>query len=1196
MACTGCGAEVAPASKFCSECGAPQQRACSSCGAPLGAVAKFCGECGTPTGVVATPGAASNGGTAHGDPAEPSALAERRVCSVLFCDLVGFTPLSESRDPEEVRELLTRYFDTARTVIGRYGGVVEKFIGDAVMAVWGAPVASELDAERAVRAALDVIDAVNDLGRQTGIDGLAARAGVVTGEVAVTLGAIGQGMVAGDAVNTAARVQTAAEPGAVLVDEATWRLARGAIAFDDAGEHTLKGKTEPARLWRADRIMSGVGGSQRVDGLEAPLVGRDVEMRLLKELFHTCVDRQSPRLVSVTGPAGVGKSRLGWEFFKYVDGLANMVRWHRGRCLSYGDGVAFWALAEMVRQRFGIAEDDTSAMIAEKLSAGLLEWVSDEKVRDYVAPRLARLLGVGDEGAGLGRDELFAGWRVFFETIAAIEPVVLLLEDVHYADDGLLDFIEHLLDWARDVPILVITLARPELADRRPGWGMGRRNSTALTLEPLSDAAMRTMLDGLVPAMPDDAVDAIASQAQGVPLYAVETVRMLVDRDVVQPVDGVYRLVGDIGELLVPDTLQSLLAARLDALQPAARRLIADAAVLGGSFPLEALAAVSGMSVDDVTPLLAELVRREVLAVRADPLSPERGQYTFVQTMFRQVAYDTLSRRERKTRHLVVADHLARTFADGGEEVSEVIASHLLDALDAVPDDSDVVAIRDRASDTLIRAAERADRTGAPATAAAAFVRAARLHEQVGTADHDRTAADLFERAGTMSGDAGDQDQAARYCEQAVELFERHGDVRAAAGARVGIGAALRRAGRLDEARKVLRQALEDLGDEVSRETVSALDELAMAELYAGTPDSQALAHDALARAQEIRLDEKTMSRLLITAGMCANWHDQRVEAIALMREALLRAEAAQDHRGFTAAALNLADSLMVADPPGAIDAARIAVTQGRRVGNAFLLPTAVSNLIQGLLLTGDWDEAERELQTSIDADNVNSMYAYSLALLHGLRGQTDDLDDLLGHVAEEARPEDAQFQALLTTTKAVVAMARGRYDDARAAALQTLALAGQLGCAHEAIRWTWPVAVEASLARGQLDDASTSLDWLDEFPIGHLADIQILERDRLRARLRAAKGDPEAAPAFDAAVTGFRAWFSPYHLALALLDRAEYQAAAGDEDRAAEGAAEAREIGLRLRCRPVLDRAQALAPQVVQVPEQVTRVPVDID
>ncbi|HEV8176855.1 MAG TPA: adenylate/guanylate cyclase domain-containing protein, partial [Gemmatimonadales bacterium] len=564
---------------------------------------KFCGECGTSL-AVGTPTLYSSSGappvasaaSTEASFSGPGPVAERRVCSVLFCDLVGFTALSELRDPEEVRELLSRYFDVARTVIGRYGGVVEKFIGDAVMAVWGTPIATEEDAERAVRAALELVDAVAQLGRDAGAVDLAARAGVVTGPVAVTVGATGQGMVAGDAVNTAARVQAAADPGAVLVDEGTHRVAEAAIGFLSAGSHSLKGKAEPVPLWRATRVVGGSGGSQRIDGLDGGFVGRDAELRLVKELFHACEQRRSPRLVSVTGAAGVGKSRLGWEFRKYIDGLLVTVWWHLGRCLSYGDGVAFWALGEMVRQRLQIAEEDSTEVAAEKLAAGLQQLLDDPAERAYVGPRLGQLLGVGygeTTTSVLGQEELFAGWRLFFERLAVTGPVVLVVEDLQHADAGLLDFLEHLLDWARDVPIFVLTLARPELAARRADWVIGRRNSTVLTLDPLDDEAMDALLDGLVPGMPTVGKAVIASRAEGIPLYAVETVRMLIDRDVVQPIDGAYRLVGDVGQLSVPATLQSLLAARLDALDRDERRLVADAAVLGGTFPAEALIAVS---------------------------------------------------------------------------------------------------------------------------------------------------------------------------------------------------------------------------------------------------------------------------------------------------------------------------------------------------------------------------------------------------------------------------------------------------------------------------------------------------------------------------------------------------------------------------------------------------------------------------
>ena len=287
--------------------------------------------------------------------------AERRLVSVLFADLVGFTTLSESRDPEDVRELLSRYFDTCRRLIELYGGTVEKFIGDAVMAVWGTPTATEDDAERAVRAALDLVAAVSALGDEVGAPELAARAGVLTGEAAVTIGAEGQGMVAGDLVNTAARIQSAANPGSVLVGDSTRRASELTVVYEDAGTHELKGKEEAAQLFRALRVASGRRGALKSTGLEPPFVGRDRELRLVKELFHASAEERTAHLVSAMGIAGIGKSRLAWEFYKYFDGLVDNVYWHRGRCLAYGEGVTYWALADMVRMRARISEDDDDA-------------------------------------------------------------------------------------------------------------------------------------------------------------------------------------------------------------------------------------------------------------------------------------------------------------------------------------------------------------------------------------------------------------------------------------------------------------------------------------------------------------------------------------------------------------------------------------------------------------------------------------------------------------------------------------------------------------------------------------------------------------------------------------------------------------------------------------------------------------------
>ena len=827
-------------------------------------------------------------------------VAERRVCSVLFCDLVGFTQLSESRDPEAARELLSRYFDRARTIIGRYGGVVEKFIGDAVMAVWGTPAATEGDAERAVRAGLDLVAAVSELGGEAGVPGLAARAGVVTGEVAVTLGAAGEGMVAGDAVNTAARVQAAAEPGQVLADGATRRLAGAGVGFADAGEHALKGKAEPARLWRAIRVLSGVGGSQRVDGLEAPLTGRDPELRTVKELFHAAAGRRVPRLVLVSGPAGVGKSRLGWEFRKYLDGLAEDVWWHRGRCLSYGDGVAFWALAEMVRQRLSIAEEDPAGAAAGKLAAGLDRYVPDPAERAYAGVRLGRLIGVpaaADAAGPVGREELFAGWRLFFERLAAVQPVVLVVEDAQYADAGLLDFLDYLIDWTRDLPVYVLVLARPELGQARPGFGTGR-NRTALTLDPLDAASMEALVDALVPGMPGPARAKITGQAQGIPLFAVETIRSLIDQDIVQPVEGVYRLAGEIGQPAVPDSLHALLAARLDALDPRVRQLVADAAVLGTTFPAEALIAVSGQQESAVRAALAELVRREVLAVSADPLSPERGSYGFTQNMLRQVAYDTLSRRDRKARHLAVAAHLRAAFPGDGEEVAEVIARHYLDALDAVPGDPDAGQIRGQAIAALVRAAERACRTGAPARAAASYAAAAARLTQAGTADgHHTAAAVLWEHAAQAALTSARYAEALEQACEARELYRRDGDTRAAARAQMIAGQALGRWGRYVQAREQLTAAVAVLRADPDADTVRALGELATLETAAGSPEADALSAEALALGQDLAVDDATLARLFDTRGVSHASAGRRAEAAAYFREAARLAGQAGRHR-----------------------------------------------------------------------------------------------------------------------------------------------------------------------------------------------------------------------------------------------------------------------------------------------------------
>ena len=696
MVCASCGTPNAATRRFCLQCGSPLAVTCPGCGEANEPNARFCGSCGE--ALVAQAPAATQPGLAPAAPRAP--LAERRIVSVLFADLVGFTPFAEERDAEDVRDTLTRYFELATEVIGRYGGTVEKFIGDAVMAVWGAPVAHEDDAERAVRAGLDLVDAVHVLGPS-----IQARAGVLTGEAAVTVGAVNQGLVAGDLVNTAARLQSVAPPGTVLVGDTTRLAAARVIAFEPAGEQLLKGKSSPVPAFRAVRLVADRGGRNR-EALEAPFVGREDELRLLKDLHHATARERRARLVSIIGPAGIGKSRLAWELLKYLDGLVDDVWWHDGRSPAYGDGLTFWALGEMIRSRAGLLEGDDEATTRARVAGMVERHIPDEDERRWIEPAMLALLGVE---RGVPGEQLFGAWRTFFERMAETAPVVLVFEDLHHADAGLLAFIDELVDWAKASPIYVLTLARQELLDRRPDWGAGKRSFTSLHLEPLPEPAMRELLAGLVPGLPEATIRPIVARADGIPLYAVETVRMLIAEGRLEARDGVHAPVGDLGALAIPESLSALIASRLDGLDGGDRVLVSDAAVLGQSFTAPGLAAVSGRGDAELEAGLRSLVRREILSITADPRSPERGQYAFVQALIREVAYNTLSRPERKSRHLAAARYFEGL---GSDELAGALASHYLAAQANAPDGEERDALTGQARIALDAAALRAAALG----------------------------------------------------------------------------------------------------------------------------------------------------------------------------------------------------------------------------------------------------------------------------------------------------------------------------------------------------------------------------------------------------------------------------------------------------------------------------------------------------
>ncbi|HEY7935725.1 MAG TPA: adenylate/guanylate cyclase domain-containing protein, partial [Candidatus Limnocylindrales bacterium] len=797
MICSNCGTENKVGRKFCVRCATPLASACPNCGAPYDPGDAFCGECATPLGTGVAPVALTSPRPATSAARLAAPVAERRLVSILFADLVGFTTLAEGRDAEETRELLSRYFDLARDVIARYGGAVEKFIGDAVMAVWGAPTAHEDDAERAVRAALDLVDAVGALGPT-----IQARAGVLTGEAAVTLGATNQGMVAGDLVNTASRLQSVAQPGTVLVGEATQRAASKAIAFEEAGEHALKGKSAPVPAWVARRVVAQVGGRNRTETLEAPFVGRDGELRLLKDLFHATTREGRARLVSVIGPAGIGKTRLAWEFLKYVDGLVDTVWYHDGRSPAYGEGISFWALGEMVRRRAGLLETDDESTTRTRIAETLAQHVPDPEERRRIEPALLALLGI--DAGPVNTDQLFGAWRTFFERLADTAPVVLVFEDFHFADPGLLDFVDHLLEWSRNAPIYVLTLARPELLEKRPDWGAGKRNFTSLYLEPLPEPAMRELLAGLVPGLQASAVRAIVERADGIPLYAVETVRMLLAEGKLSLDEGVYHPVGDLTNLAVPETLSALIASRLDGLAPADRALVSDAAVLGQSFTPAGLAAVSSIPEGELEPRLRALVRRELLTLETDPRSPERGQYAFVQALIREVAYNTLAKRDRKSRHLAAA----RFFESlGTDEIAGGLAGHYLAAYQNSPEGPEAVALAVQARIALVAAAERA-------AALRSHDQALRYFEQalMVTIDPADTAV-LLERAGAAASAAGHHANAESLYRRSAEAYRALGDRAGEARTTASIASVMLNAGRVADAIAVLEAAADAFAD-----------------------------------------------------------------------------------------------------------------------------------------------------------------------------------------------------------------------------------------------------------------------------------------------------------------------------------------------------------------------------------------------
>jgi class 3 adenylate cyclase/tetratricopeptide (TPR) repeat protein len=638
---------------------------CPSCGQENPDGFKLCGMCGT--SLVAEPA-----GTRE----------ERKVVTVLFADLVGFTARAESLDPEDVEAILRPYHERLRTELEQRGGTVEKFVGDAVMAVFGAPVAHEDDPERAVRAALAIRDGFVEDGR------LEVRIAVNTGEALVNVDArpsAGEAMVAGDVVNTTSRLQSAAPTNGIIVGGTTYRATQHVIDYGELDPVEAKGKAEPVPVWEVLQARARVGVELRAPS--TPLVGRARERELLLGTFERVRGERSAQLFTIVGVPGIGKSRLVAELYGEIDREAEITQWRQGRSLPYGEGGAFWPFAEMVKAEAGILETDDAADAERKLAEAVAVLVTDDGAA-WVESRLRPLIGL--DAPGGARDESFAAWRRFVESLADRRPTVLVFEDLHWADDDLLDFVDELVDWAEDVPLLVVATARPELLDRRPGWGGGKRNASTLSLAPLADDDTARLIAGLLDrtVLPAETQQTLLARAGGNPLYAEQFVRMFEERGEAA------------GEL--PETVQGIIAARLDALPAKEKRLLLDAAVFGKTFWVGAL------HFEDAEARLHALQRKEF--VRRERRSSVAGEaeYLFTHLLVRDVAYAQIPRAERAEKHVLAARWIESLAGDRSEDLAELLAHHYLAALELTrASGGDAAGLVESALTALLDAAER---------------------------------------------------------------------------------------------------------------------------------------------------------------------------------------------------------------------------------------------------------------------------------------------------------------------------------------------------------------------------------------------------------------------------------------------------------------------------------------------------------
>ena len=960
---------------------------------------------------------------------------ERKLAAVLFVDLVGSTELLASADPEVVRRRVTRFFDHVAGCIGAHGGIVEKYAGDAVMAAFGVPQAHEDDAERAARAALSIRDGIGELGLQV-------RIGLEAGEVVVE--GADQTFATGGPVNLAARLQAEAAPGEILLGPAAHRLTAGRLVTEPLGPREVRGFAQPVEVWR---LVAATEESGRRLSVAAPFVGREAELELLENTWARAVRDRRAHLFTIYGEPGVGKSRLAREFIGAVEGATVLV----GRCLPYGEGITYWPLAEMVKAAAGIADDDPAEEAMEKLR----ECCGEDAVADLLALASGVLEAVSGERSA---QEIAWAAEQWATELADAQPLILGFEDIHWAEEPLLDLIEHLADRVRGVPVLVLCLARPELLDIRPGWGGGRLRATAIELEPLASWESETLVDALLDDHELSADDraTVLEKTEGNPLFVEETIRMLAED-------------GAAGAERIPDTVQALIAARIDRLPRDAKEVVQRGAVVGRVFWAGAVQALSP-DVDDLARSLDELVEREFVTV--EPRSSITGEqaYRFKHVLIREVAYAGIAKADRAHLHRSFATWMKERAAD---ELIEIRAYHLDQAalLYEELDGSVPPALAVEAAATLQRAGRRALAREANRSARKLLRRAVELEPTLERRYDAARAAWRLADLPTVSDEM----------EHVRRLARAQGDHRIEGQALTALAeAALLRDADLPRGRELVEAALDLLGEEDSEDRFDALTIRARIGWWLGDLDDnerfvrvardvgralgradlEATATEELGAAAVVRLDVDTAERLLERAiELAGESGNTVVRARALHSRSRLRnlcgrldeAEAcAQEARELFSHAgdswglgRTLNQLAWVAVRRGDLRAAersfREAVRLLKGIEDRGTLCESQRGLAQALVALGRLEEAEQlalDARATVGPHDMTSRATTRMALgvVRAAQGRDAEAEALLREALEIVAPTDLQVIRIeLLGALAEFLLARGRDGEAEA-------------------------------------------------------------------------------------------------------------------------------------------------------------------